>query len=165
MYLQLKKSSAKKASKEQLESPTSMPQSKYVVGSRYTTPFNSKKVVYNESKTPAPTPLSVEQVKIKKEQIKAVKPNYFDEIPISKRQREFPPKSKAVVVRKRSTDRSPAVKKTKQKEKTPSNPGFLRLWRRFFPFYYNNVIFAIRFNINNLLLFRLCFVTNCLFFV
>ena len=91
------------------------------MGSRYITPFDSKKVVYNESKTPAPTPPSAEQVKIKKEQIKAVKPNYFDETPAAKRQREFQPESKAVVIRKSPIDRSPAIKKTKQKEKTPSN--------------------------------------------
>jgi hypothetical protein len=96
-------------------------------GSSQKSPINSTKATPNESKTPRATPSSTKQVNIKRELIKSVQPQYFDDVD----NYETPTNKSSANIQKRRasqqaatsvkiTDRSPAVKKSKLKVKTPT---------------------------------------------
>jgi hypothetical protein len=95
-------------------------------GSSQKSPISSTKATPNESKTRA-TPSSTKQVKIKRELIKSVQPQYFDDVgdyetPTNKSTANIQKRraSQQAATSVKIADRSPAVKKSKLKVKTPT---------------------------------------------
>jgi hypothetical protein len=96
-------------------------------GSSQKTPINSTNATPNESKTPRAAPSSTKQVKIKRELIKSVQPQYFDDVdnyetPTNKSTANIQKRraSQQAATSAKITDHSPAVKKSKLKVKTPT---------------------------------------------